>query len=222
MKLTIDSPIIQGGIKLTNLLILNLYFILGCIPIVTIGASATAAYTVTLKMTEQREPQGMSAAFWKAYVKNLKHGIPLTVIALAVLYSVWLDWQLFENTEGNPIGFLLLAVFAIFLLVIHFVYVFPLEARYENKLLTALTNSRKMCARFPLRTLGLLGVLLMQFLLFTQVAPVITYIGVFCCPILMIYTGSQIAMPIFRKLEGNDKATDGFNLSGDRNEFSGI
>lgn len=222
MKLSIDSPIIQTGIKITNLLILNLYFLLGCIPIVTIGASAAAAFTVTLKMTEQREESGITRAFWRAWAVNLKHGIPLTLIAFAVIYSAWLDWQLFENMDGNPIGFLLLAIAALFLLAVHYLYIFPLEARYENKLFTALTNSRKICGRFPLRTLGLVGILTVQFLLFTQTAPVLTYIGIFCCPILMIYTTSQMIMPIFRKLEKNDRATDGMNLSGDNNGFSGI
>lgn len=222
MKLTIDSPIIQGGIKVTNLLILNFYFLVGCIPIVTIGASATAAFTVALKMTEGREEPGITRAFWRAWVENLKHGILLTLIALAVIYSVWIDWQLFENTDENPIGFLFLAVFALFLLLAHFLYIFPLEARYENKLSRALTNSRKICGRFPLRTLGLVGILTVQFLLFTQTAMVLTYIGIFCCPILMIYTTSQMVMPIFRKLETNSRATDGMNLGGDDNGFSGI
>ena len=55
MKLRVDSPIIQAGIKLTNLLILNLYWVIGCLPLVTIGASTTAAFSVTLKMTEDGE-----------------------------------------------------------------------------------------------------------------------------------------------------------------------
>lgn len=52
MKLRIDSPIITTGIKLSNLLILNLYWVIGCLPIITIGASTIAAFTVTLKMTD--------------------------------------------------------------------------------------------------------------------------------------------------------------------------
>ena len=55
MKLRVDSPVIQAGIKLTNLLILNLYWVIGCLPVLTIGASTAAAFTVTLKMTEDRE-----------------------------------------------------------------------------------------------------------------------------------------------------------------------
>lgn len=214
MKLRIDSPIITTGIKLSNLLILNLYWVIGCLPIITIGASTIAAFTVTLKMTEDREDPGMTVQFWSAYVRNLKHGIPLTLILAAAAYSVWIDWQLFEKLENNPIGFLILAMLVIFLLLLHYLYVFALEARYENRLLSNLANSRKICVRFFLRTLGLAGILVVQFLLFTQVAPFLTYIGIFCCPILMIYTVSQISMPIFRRLEADNTAHDGFSIGG--------
>ncbi len=214
MKLQIDSPIITTGIKITNLLILNLYWFIGCLPIITIGTSTIAAFTVTLKMTEDRESPGMTSQFWSAYIHNLKHGIPLTLILAAAAYSVWLDFQMFNQLEDNPIGFLIVAILIIVMLLVHYLYVFALEARYENKLLASLANSRKICVRFFLRTLGLVGILFLQVLLFTQVAPVITYIGLFCAPILMIYTTSQIAMPIFRKLEGDATAHDGFSIGG--------
>ena len=214
MKLQIDSPIITTGIKLTNLLILNFYWLLGCLPLVTIGTSTIAAFTVTLKMVEDREEPGMTVQFWSAYIHNLKHGIPLTLILAAAVYSIWLDFQMFNKLENNPMGFLILGFVVIFLLLAHYLYVFPLEARYENKLLTALSNSRKICIRFFVRTLGLVGILVIQVLLFTQVAPVITYIGIFCGPILMIYTTSQIIMPIFRKLDQDNTAHDGFHVGG--------
>lgn len=214
MKIRVDSPIISTGIKISNLLILNFYWFVGCLPLVTIGTSTIAAFTVTLKMSEDREGPGMTAQFWSAYIHNLKHGIPLTLIFAAAVYSVWLDFQLFDKLENNPMGFLILAIVVIFLLVVHYLYVFALEARYENRLLASLSNSRKICVRFFVRTLGLAGILFLQFLLFTRVAPVLTYIGVFCAPILMIYTTSQIAMPIFRKLETDSTAHDGFSVTG--------
>lgn len=214
MKIRVDSPIISTGIKISNLLILNFYWFVGCLPLVTIGTSTIAAFTVTLKMSEDREGPGMTAQFWSAYIHNLKHGIPLTLIFAAAVYSVWLDFQLFDKLENNPMGFLILAIVVIFLLVVHYLYVFALEARYDNRLLASLSNSRKICVRFFVRTLGLAGILFLQFLLFTRVAPVLTYIGVFCAPILMIYTTSQIAMPIFRKLETDSTAHDGFSVTG--------
>lgn len=214
MKFRLDSKFVTIGTKIADLLILNLYWILGCLPIITIGTSTIAAFSVTLKMAENTEGTSVTHGFWFAYVKNLRHGIPLTLIAGAVLYSVWLDWQMFEKLEGNPLAFLLLAMIAGFLLAVHFLYIFPLEARYENRLSVALANSRKICVRFFLRTLSLMGILVIQGFLFT-LNTLMMYIGLFCAPILAIYTTSQIVMPIFHKLEENAMASDGFAVTGE-------
>lgn len=214
MKFSLDSKFVTIGTKIADLLLLNLYWLLGCLPIVTIGTATIAAFSVTLKMAENAEGTSVTHGFWRAYVKNLRHGIPLTLIAGAVLYSVWLDWQMFEKLEGNPLAFLLLAIIALFLLAVHFLYIFPLEAGYENRLSVALANSRKICVRFFLRTLSLIGILVIQGFLFTLNA-LMLYIGLFCAPILAIYTTSQIVMPIFRKLEENSMASDGFAVTGE-------
>ena len=213
MKFRIDSPFVTVGMKIANLLILNFYWLLGCLPVITIGASTIAAFTVTLKVVEDCEGVSMTSQFWSAYIHNLKHGIPLTLIGGIVLYSVWIDWQMFEKLDGNPVGFLLLAIVAAALLLAHYLYIFPLEARYENKLSVALVNSRRICIRFFLRTLSLAGILLVQAFLFNLNA-VMMYIGVFCAPILAIYTTSQIVMPIFHKIESDSKASDGFAVTG--------
>ena len=42
-----DSPIMQFLTRLTDLFILNFLFLICSIPIITIGASATALYSVT-------------------------------------------------------------------------------------------------------------------------------------------------------------------------------
>ena len=97
MKLRVDSPVIQAGIKVTNLLILNLYWILGCVPLVTIGTSTIAAYTVCERLAEDREGVSMTRQFWGAYKANLGHGIALTLIFAAAGYAAWMNWQLFDK-----------------------------------------------------------------------------------------------------------------------------
>lgn len=216
MKLRIDSPFIQGGIKLTNLLLLDLYWVLGCLPIVTLGASTIAAFSVTLKMVEGREESGISRQFWGAYVKNLKRGVLYTLLLLLTVYAVWINWQCFEKLEGNPIGFLILAFLGVLLLLVHSLFLFPLEARYQNGFFTTLATARNIFIRYIGRALGLTGSLLLQFLFFTQVSPVLIYAGFFCLPILMIYTASKVAMPLFRKIEkGRGGPEEAFEITSD-------
>ena len=214
MKLNIESPVIEHGTRIVNLLILNLYWILGCLPVITMGASTIATFSVTMKMIDDREGMSITHAFWTAWVGNMKHGIPLTLILGVTIYSIWMDFQLFNKLENNPVIFLLSGLIMIVLMTLHFLYVFPLEARYDNYLFPALKNSRRIFTRFFLRSLSLIGILFVQVLLFGFVAPILTYIGIFCGPVLAIYTTSQIIMPIFHRLEKDNTAHDGFTING--------
>ena len=216
MKLRADSPFVQAGIKVTNLLILNIFWIVGCLPIVTIGVSTIAAYTVTLRMAEDREGIDMTRQFWEAYVANLKHGIALTLIFGVAAYAIWMNFQMFNKLSDNPIIFLILAILMILLVLVHGLYVFALEARYENGLLAGFANARRIFVRFFPRTLGLVGILFIQFLLFFETSPILIYVAIFVAPILAIYTTSQISMTIFRKLDQDSCATDALNISADR------
>ncbi len=210
MKLTVDSPVIQKGIKFTNLLLLNLFWIIGSIPLITVGSSTIAAFSVTLKIAEDREEPAIARQFWSAYLKNMKHGIPLSLMLAAVIYILWLYWQLFNNLE-NGLGFLILGLLLVIFVIGHGLYICPIEARYQNSLFKNLNNARRITSRFFLKSLGLLVTLIVQVLLFTQISYVLLYIGIFCLPILMIYTTSKIVMPIFRQLEKDSKADDGFS-----------
>lgn len=145
----------------------------------------------------------------------MKHGIPLSLILLVGVYATWLNWQCFDKLEGNPLVFLLMAVMMVLLLVIHFLFIFPLEARYQNSLLTALNNARNIFIRYIGRSMGLVGVLFLQFLFFTQINTVLIYAGFFCMPILMIYTVSQAAMPIFHKVEKTGGVPEEFEITSD-------
>lgn len=197
----IDSPVISAGIKLTNLLILNLYWIIGCLPVITIGISTIAAFSVTLKMTEDREGVSMTVQFWKAYVKNLKHGILLSLILLAGCGSILLDVRMIEAHTGDTTGLLTAGIVLILLLLLHFIYVFPLEARYRNGLLAGLANARGIFIVHLKRSLALTGILLAEFLLVTQLNTPLRTFSILFLPILMIYTVSKAVMPVFRKLE---------------------
>jgi len=197
----IDSPVITAGTKITNLLILNFFWLLGCLPLVTIGVSTIAAYTVTLKMAEDREGASMTVQFWKAYVQNLKHGIPLSLILLAGCGSILLDVRMIEARTGDSMGLLTAGVILLLLLLIHFLYVFPLEARYKNSLLAGLANARGIFFCRLGRSLGLTGILLAEFLLVTQLNTPLRTFSVLFLPILIIYTVSKAVIPMFRNLE---------------------
>lgn len=212
MHLNIDSPWIQAGIRLTNLLILNFWIVIGSIPVLTIGTSLIAASSVCLKMSEEREEAEITRAFWKAWKDNLARGILYSAAAALILWAIWMNFQIFQKFESAPLPCLIAGVIGLLLFAMHFLYAFVLEARYENKPFAALLNSRKIAVRFFLRTLGLAGLLAIQYVLFFRTAPFLNYIGLFMAPAIMVYSVSKVAMPIFRILEKDEMAHDGFAI----------
>lgn len=214
MRINFDSPWIHLGIKLTNILILNFWFVIGCLPVITIGASLSAAFSAALHMAEDGSDYSITAQFWKAYKNNLGRGILYTVLAGAIAYCLWINFQLFTKLESAPVMALVCGILGILLLYIHFLCAFALEARYDNGFFMTLINSRKICMRFFLKTLALTGILVVQAMLFFGTSSFLTYVGLFCAPAVMIYTIARMAMPIFRTLEKDNMATDGFSVTG--------
>ena len=87
-----DSPFWSFMSRLADLIILNLLWIVFCIPVVTIGASTTAMYRVTLNMV-RGEGSGVVRMFWDAFRLNLKQAVLIFLILLipVLLVDVVLD-----------------------------------------------------------------------------------------------------------------------------------
>ena len=66
-----DNPIMQFISKIFDLIILNLFFLLFSIPIVTMGASLSALYYVCLKLLRGEEPY-IWQNFFKAFRQTSK------------------------------------------------------------------------------------------------------------------------------------------------------
>lgn len=69
----LDSPVMRFLTKVADLIILNILFLICCIPIVTIGAASTALYTVTMKSVRDEESY-VIRSYFKAFKDNFKIG----------------------------------------------------------------------------------------------------------------------------------------------------
>ena len=52
----IDSPVMRVLGRLGDIIILNMIFVVGCIPVITIGTSLSALYAVAMKMARGEDP----------------------------------------------------------------------------------------------------------------------------------------------------------------------
>jgi uncharacterized membrane protein YesL len=189
--------------SLTNIFLLNLCWIIGSIPLVTIGTSTVTAFSVALKMVDNEEGYIMKQ-FFKEYIKNLKQGIALEIITLICAYVVWMDFQLFNKLDSNPIIMLIMGIIACFIFVCSLIYAYPQAARYVNTVPNMMRNSFRISMRHCVKTLFLVIAVAVEVCAFMWNL-MLMFIGVLIGPACIIYTISAVAKPIFKELE---KATE--------------
>lgn len=136
-----DNPIMQFLSRLTDIFILNILFIVCSIPVVTIGASATALYSVTLKMAKNEESY-IFRSFFGAFKSNFKQSTISWLILMFIGTVLWGDYRAL-GIMGEPLqrifSFVLFAVGVLVLFTA--LYLFPYIARFENTIKNSIKNS---------------------------------------------------------------------------------
>lgn len=136
-----DNAVTRALSKLFDLLCLNVLWIVCSIPIVTIGASTTAMYSVMLKFVKNEEGY-IAKGFFRAWKENFKQST-IVWLLLIILGGIWYVDFVFANAIGGAVGSALktLLILCGFLLLSVAAYAFPLIARYENSLKVTLKNA---------------------------------------------------------------------------------
>ncbi len=190
--------------RLWDMVKLNLMWILFSIPIVTIGPATIAAFSVTMKMVDDTEGY-IARQFVKEFRKNLKNGIPLGLLFLLGIEVINIDFQLFSKMPDNPMAPLVFGIIMIFVMLMGFVYAFPLSARYENTLVRTIQNSVAIATRYFVRTLFLFFILAIEVvLIFFNYTTL--FIGLLIGPACIFLTISGFAVPFFREIEKEEGA----------------
>ncbi|MEH6992463.1 YesL family protein [Neobacillus drentensis] len=135
---SVDGRIFSTLTKIFDLLILNSVFLIGCMPIITIGASLTALYSVTLKMVRNEESNVVND-FWNSFKKNLKQSSIIWLVALFVFASFIFFAQTIFSTNYSLFLYPLLLLVTVCLFT--FMYVFPLIAKFENSSFLIIKNA---------------------------------------------------------------------------------
>lgn len=137
----LDSPVMRFLSRMADLIILNLMFLVCCIPIVTIGTSFTALYSVTLKMVKNEESY-IFKGFIKAFKENFKQSTIMWLIMLAIGILLYVDFRAaaYLSKELEKIFRMILVMFTSFYTII-LLYLFPYLARFENTIKNSFKNA---------------------------------------------------------------------------------
>ena len=133
----INSPLMQGLSKVADIIILNILFMICCVPIFTIGAALTALHTVTMKLVRDEEG-GIVKEFFRAFASNFRQATVIHLFFLLIAGLVFVDlWFVLYSVESHgAMSYILfgvaamLGVFSILMLM----YVYPLLAKFENSI----------------------------------------------------------------------------------------
>ena len=199
---SVDGPLYKFMSTLWDVIKLNFLWLLFSLPIVTIGASTVAAFSVTNKMSEETEGY-VGRQFVQAFKENWKQGVPLGLFCLLCAYVLYLDFEIYRVTESMPV--LVAGIISAVYFVSAFIYAFPLIARYDNTVLQTLKNSIRITMRYFPRTIALVAVLAFEIVMFlfnTTTLFFLLLIG----PVCIIYTISGFAMYVFRQIEKDNES----------------
>ena len=99
--MNLNSPFFRLITNIGNLILVSILWIIGCIPIVTIGASTAALYYTCIKVI--RHGRGyLFSSFLQAYRSNLKQGIVVTLLGILISFVLYMDFRYITALDAAP------------------------------------------------------------------------------------------------------------------------
>lgn len=196
-----DGPVFTICSKVTDILWLNILYIICSLPVITIGASTTSLYYVTLKMARNEEGY-VTRTFFKGFKENFKKSTIIWLIFMAFIYVLSVDVRILNNEElraslGGTASYMIFIAGGILglILLLVFIYVFPLIAQFENTVVNTIKNAFFMSIKHVISTLVMLLIMVLPFILI-MVNPKLL-IGLLISFALTAYINSYILNKIF-------------------------
>lgn len=147
-----------------DLCIVSAYWLICCVPIVTVGASSAALYQTVVKVLRNRRGT-LTRTFFGVFRETFKQGILLSLIfaggcGLLLLYN--LLGESVSSEAGYFVAYWAVVIILTVILSGTFVYVFPLLARFRQKTFVILRTAFYLSAGYPVKTMGLICLLLLS------------------------------------------------------------
>lgn len=147
-----------------DVFLINILWLICSLPIITIGASTCAAFSVTLKMVDDEEGY-IAKSFFKAFKQNFKQGTLMWIITFPCIWILYLLWQTVTKMQDVSVIALIGVIFLTAAAICINLYSYPLIARYENSLKNIIKNSFGICLQYFVKTIILIAVIFLEILI---------------------------------------------------------
>ncbi len=148
-----DGPVMRAMSDLSTLVILNLVTMLCCLPVVTAGASLSAMHYILMQMPDEQVGH-VIPAFFRQFRGNLRCSTLPWLILLAAGALFYMDYRVFGSGDMNR-ALVIPAYAGMGVVLLLYVWMFPLLARFDNTTAATLRNTMILAAGNLPRTLAM-------------------------------------------------------------------
>lgn len=219
---SIDSPLGQKMTLLSNLVLLNVLWIICSIPVVTMGAATAAMYHVVfLYITNQDD--AVVKPFFKALAGSLKQATPIWLLHLLVGCMLVAEAFYLGGDSSNTLKLLFWVIVLFFLAVGSYLY--PLMGRYDASGMRALWNSLALALKHPGTSVLLAGVQAavgLGLLFYPSLAWISAIFWTLIGFALAAYVFGSILLRVFSKYDNSGAPQDADADSGDHTKMGGF
>lgn len=187
-----------------DLIVLNFFWFVCSIPLITIGPATCALYSVTLKLAEDPE-ESVIKRFFKAFKENFIQSLIVGVFSIFAILTIYVDVIYALSIQGTiQKVYIVIAILLLAILLTIVSFGNALIVRYKNTLKEHIKNAFKLAFINPVQTLLIWLILLSPLFMFLFIPPIIlVYLGwllifVFSLP---TYLCSKVIFKIFKKIE---------------------
>ena len=193
----LDTRIYRWAQVATDFFLLNLMWLLACLPVVTAFPATAAMFGVVRDWVREKEP-GLFGAFVLRFRQNFVQSVVVGVLWTLFGGALFLDFLVANQLSGGTqVVMRSLLVLASVLYAFASVFLFPVMVHYETRWIVVPKNALLLSVgRLPTTLLCLLTVAAMAAL-------------TFIVPALILITGSLTAYAVYRLCDREFRKIDG-------------
>lgn len=138
---SIDSPFFRICSRIADIFLLNLIFVVTCLPVITIGASITALHSISMKMAKGQEGY-IIRGFLKAFRQNFRQSTLIYLFLVLASVVIGTDFYFWQQQSGSLSLFMSVVSIVIgCVILLDAIYVFALQSVFENPIKRTVINS---------------------------------------------------------------------------------
>ena len=208
MQYNQDSKFWHFATLVADFILLNLFFIVLCIPIVTIGPAVSALIHTTLRLSED-ENRTIIKPFWNEFKRDITKKMVLWIVYLVIIAAMVYMVQFYWNFANNNVdlfrifGFMLFVLSALILVttIVASIIGLAMTTKYFSPIKRLIKNSYLLIIVMPFQSLIMASAFVIATIFFIyQTVPVFLFFLVIGFAGLA-YTFAPLIRDIFTKVK---------------------